>query len=106
MYSAIAQQNACTTGYDNVCLRSLFSHYDFALFYFIPFPPIAEGNLSFHLFYSYSLLIFEFSVPSKGSSTKSADMVKLEPMMRLVLHCIDRVRRFKLGKEVGCCYVL
>ena len=41
-------------------------------------------------------------MPSKGSSTKSADMVKLEPMMRLVLHCIDRVRRFKLGKEVGC----
>ena len=39
-------------------------------------------------------------VPSKGRSTKSADMAKLEPMMRLVLHCIDRVRRFRLGKEV------
>ena len=50
------------------------------------------------------LLVFESSVPSKGSSTKSADMVKLEPMMRLVLHCVDRVRRFKLGKEVSCSY--
>lgn len=47
-----------------------------------------------------------FSVPSKGSSTKSSDMVKLEPMMKLVLHCIDRVRRFKLGKEVCLFLVL
>ncbi|RMX47287.1 hypothetical protein pdam_00012671 [Pocillopora damicornis] len=45
------------------------------------------------------VLLFNFKVPSKGSSTKSSDMVKLEPMMKLVLHCIDRVRRFKLGKE-------
>ncbi|XP_068716118.1 PAT complex subunit CCDC47-like [Montipora foliosa] len=45
------------------------------------------------------VLIFNFIVPSKGTSTKSADMVKLEPMMKLVIQCIDRVRRFKLGKE-------
>ncbi|KAM7448211.1 Coiled-coil domain-containing protein 47 [Porites harrisoni] len=45
------------------------------------------------------VLLFNFNVPSKGRSTKSADMAKLEPMMRLVLHCIDRVRRFRLGKE-------
>lgn len=48
-------------------------------------------------------------MPSKGTSTKSADMVKLEPMMKLVLHCVDRVRRFRLGKEV-CqltdCYIM
>ena len=45
----------------------------------------------------FSLLL----VPCKGTGTKSADMVKLEPMMKLVVHCIDRVRRFKHGKEVG-----
>lgn len=28
-------------------------------------------------------------------------MVKCEAMMKLVIHCIDRVRRFKLGKEVS-----
>jgi hypothetical protein len=39
-------------------------------------------------------------VASKGN-TKAQDMVKLEPMMRLVLYCIDRVRKFKLGKDVS-----
>lgn len=41
------------------------------------------------------------SVASKGSNTKAQDMAKLEPMMRLVLFCIDRVRKFKLGKDVS-----
>lgn len=45
------------------------------------------------------VLIFNFNVPCKGTGTKSADMVKLEPMTKLVVHCIDRVRRFKHGKE-------
>ena len=52
-------------------------------------------NLARFIHWEWSVL-----VPSKGRSTKSADMAKLEPMMRLVLHCIDRVRRFRLGKEV------
>ncbi|XP_032241135.1 PAT complex subunit CCDC47 isoform X2 [Nematostella vectensis] len=44
------------------------------------------------------VLIFNFTVASKGN-TKVQDMARLESMMKLVLHCIDRVRKFRLGKE-------
>ena len=73
---------------------------------FLPFcPPTGDESniISRHPFENLARFIhWEWSVlvPSKGRSTKSADMAKLEPMMRLVLHCIDRVRRFRLGKEV------
>ena len=40
------------------------------------------------------------SVQCKGT-TRSSDMVKCEAMMKLVLYCVDRIRRFKLGKEVS-----
>ncbi|XP_070564759.1 PAT complex subunit CCDC47-like [Ptychodera flava] len=44
------------------------------------------------------VLIFSFNVPGNGyPSTK--DMQKLEPMMKLVMHCIDKVKRFRLSKE-------
>ncbi|KAK3748462.1 hypothetical protein QZH41_019110 [Actinostola sp. cb2023] len=42
---------------------------------------------------------FVIPVASKGNNTKALDLAKLEPMTRLVLFCIDRVRKFKLGKE-------
>ncbi|XP_031568494.1 coiled-coil domain-containing protein 47-like isoform X2 [Actinia tenebrosa] len=45
------------------------------------------------------VLIFNFKVGNSKGNTKAQDMVKLEPMTRLVLFCIDRVRRFKLGKD-------
>lgn len=73
---------------------------------FLPFcPPTGDESdiIRRHSFENLARFIhWEWSVlvPSKGRSTKSADMAKLEPMMRLVLHCIDRVRRFRLGKEV------
>ncbi|XP_006822108.1 PAT complex subunit CCDC47-like [Saccoglossus kowalevskii] len=44
------------------------------------------------------VLIFCFNVPGKGN-TSVVDMCKTEPMMKLVMHCIDKVKRFRLTKE-------
>eukprot|EP00794_Sanderia_malayensis_P003449 gene3449-3945_t len=44
------------------------------------------------------VLIFEFKVSGSGR-TKASDMVATEPLMRMVLHCIDRIKSFKLSRE-------
>ncbi|XP_077978055.1 PAT complex subunit CCDC47-like [Glandiceps talaboti] len=44
------------------------------------------------------VLIFGFNVPGKGNPSVR-DMQQLEPMMKLVMHCIDKVKRFRLSKE-------
>ena len=77
--------------------RTLWSRFSRAV------PGLGSSQIRRHLFNNLAGFIhwkLSLLVPSKGRSTKSADMAKLEPMMRLVLHCIDRVRRFRLGKEV------
>jgi len=44
------------------------------------------------------LLIFEFKVGGNGR-TRAQDMAATEPLMKMVVHCIDRVKSFKLSKE-------
>jgi len=44
------------------------------------------------------VLIFAFNVPGQGKCT-THDMEKVEPLMKMVFHCIDKMRRIRLSKE-------
>lgn len=44
-------------------------------------------------------LIFNFVIPGHGKKTKNAVMTSTEPLLRMALHMISRVHKFKLSKE-------
>jgi len=41
-----------------------------------------------------------FVVSEKGQSSPR-DMEQMKPLLQMVFHCIDKMKRFKLTKEVG-----
>ena len=43
-----------------------------------------------------------FVIVSGNGRTRVQDMAATEPLMKMVVHCIDRIKSFKLGKEVCC----
>jgi hypothetical protein len=45
------------------------------------------------------VLIFAFNIPVKGKAVHEA-MDQMRPLMQMVFYCIDKVKRFKLSKEV------
>jgi len=44
------------------------------------------------------VLIFTFNVPGKGKCSPT-DMQAMEPLMKMVFHCLEKVRRIRLTKE-------
>ena len=42
-------------------------------------------------------------VADKGQSSPR-DMELMKPLLQMVFHCIDKMKRFNLGKEVICSY--
>ncbi len=46
-----------------------------------------------------TLFLFFIAVPGKGKSTPH-DVESMKPLMQMVFHCIDKVRKLKLSKEV------
>ena len=53
----------------------------------------------------YGIIISRFKVPGMGR-TRPQDMKATEPLMRMVLHCIDRIKLFKLGTQVNSIFPL
>jgi hypothetical protein len=45
------------------------------------------------------VLIFAFNIPVKGKAIHEA-MDQMRPLLQMVFYCIDKVKRFKLSKEV------
>jgi hypothetical protein len=45
------------------------------------------------------VLIFAFNIPVKGKAVHEA-MDQMRPLLQLVFYCMDKVKRFKLSKEV------
>lgn len=46
------------------------------------------------------VLMFGFNIPVKGKPIHEA-MDQMRPLLQLVFYCMDKVKRFKLSKEVG-----
>jgi hypothetical protein len=46
------------------------------------------------------VLMFGFNIPVKGKPISEA-MDQMRPLLQLVFYCVDKVKRFKLIKEVG-----
>jgi hypothetical protein len=46
------------------------------------------------------LLMFGFNIPLKGKPMNEA-MDQMRPLLQLVFYCMDKVKRFRLSKEVG-----
>jgi hypothetical protein len=46
------------------------------------------------------VLIFGFNIPVKAKPIHET-MDQMRPLLQLVFYCIDKVKRFKLSKEVG-----
>ncbi|KAK6629849.1 hypothetical protein RUM43_003669 [Polyplax serrata] len=44
------------------------------------------------------VLIFHYNIPIKGHATQEA-MEQMKPLLQLVFHCMDKVKRYKLSKE-------
>jgi hypothetical protein len=44
--------------------------------------------------------MFGFNIPVKGKPIHEA-MDQMRPLLQLVFYCMDKVKRFKLSKEVG-----
>jgi hypothetical protein len=44
--------------------------------------------------------MFGFNIPVKGKSIHEA-MDCMRPLLQLVFYCMDKVKRFKVSKEVG-----
>jgi hypothetical protein len=45
------------------------------------------------------VLIFAFTIPVKGKAVHEA-MDHMRPLLQLVFYCMDKVKRFRLSKEV------
>jgi hypothetical protein len=46
------------------------------------------------------VLMFGFNIPVKGKPVHEA-MDCMRPLLQLVFYCMDKVKRFKVSKEVG-----
>lgn len=46
------------------------------------------------------VLMFGFNIPVKGKPIHEA-MDQMRPLLQLVFYCIDKIKRFKVSKEVG-----
>jgi hypothetical protein len=46
------------------------------------------------------VLMFGFNIPLKGKPVHEA-MDQMRPLLQLVFYCMDKVKRFRLSKEVG-----
>jgi hypothetical protein len=46
------------------------------------------------------VLIFAFNIPVKGKPVHEATD-QMRPLLQLVFYCMDKVKRFRLSKEVG-----
>jgi hypothetical protein len=46
------------------------------------------------------LLMFGFNIPLKGKPVHEA-MDQMRPLLQLVFYCMDKIKRFRLSKEVG-----
>lgn len=46
------------------------------------------------------VLIFHYNMPIKGHGTQEA-MEQMKPLLQLVFHCMDKVKRYRLSKEVS-----
>jgi hypothetical protein len=46
------------------------------------------------------VLMFGFNIPLKGKPVQEA-MDQMLPLLHLVFYCMDKVKRFRLSKEVG-----
>ena len=45
-------------------------------------------------------------VEKSGKYAPLKDMEKMKPLMQMVFHCIDKMKRMKLTKEVNCYLLL
>lgn len=45
------------------------------------------------------VLIFAFNIPVKGKAIHEA-VIQMRPLLQFVFYCMDKVKRFKLSKEV------
>lgn len=60
--------------------------------------------VSFHLhrlqiFFDCQVLRFGFNIPTKGKSLEET-MEQMKPMLVMVFYCIEKVKRYRLSKEV------
>jgi len=46
------------------------------------------------------VLMFGFNIPVKGKPIHEA-MDQMRPLLQLVFYCMDKIKRFKVSKEVG-----
>jgi len=44
--------------------------------------------------------MFGFNIPVKGKPVHEA-MDQMRPLLQLVFYCMDKIKRFKVSKEVG-----